>query len=84
MLKMLITVAWDELNSPFYFIRQGMQTRLLGLKQSGVLECANSSLEDIETDLCVSVEFFQSDFTEANGGTGNKYRPSRSTNKANK
>lgn len=61
-----------------------MQTRLLGLKQSGILGCGNSSLEDIEPDLCLSVKFFQSDFMEGNGSTGKKYRPSRSTNKANK
>lgn len=81
---MLVTLARDEVNRPFYCVRQGTQPRLLGLKQSGVLECANSSLEDAKPDLCLSVEFFQSGFTEGNGGTRNKYKPSRSTKKANK
>lgn len=80
---MLVSLAWDELNSPFYSVGQGTQPRLLGLKQSGVLECVNSSLEDTESDVCLSVEFFQSGFTEGNGGTRNKYKSSRSTKAAN-
>lgn len=35
-----------------------MQSRLLGLKQSKVLTCANSSVEVVEPDLCLSVEIF--------------------------
>lgn len=35
-----------------------MQSRLLGLKQSKVLTCANSSVEVVEPDLCLSMETF--------------------------
>lgn len=42
----------------FYFIKKGMEIRLLGLRQSEVLTCANSSVEVIEPDTCLSVEIF--------------------------
>lgn len=56
MLNMPITLAGDK------FVSQGIQTRLLGFKLSGVLGCANSVLEDSESDLSLSVEFFSERF----------------------
>lgn len=35
-----------------------MQSRLLGLRQFGILTCANSSVDVVESDLCLPVEMF--------------------------
>lgn len=87
-LKMLITLARDDVSNTLWFTRQVMQTRLLGFNLFEVLQCGNSLLEGNEADLLFqwSLFFFfprvflRREMEELGRNTA-QIRPAKKTNK---